>query len=71
MIEAVFLQLGYKLVAVSLALAFSFLCLWVMDKTIAGLNFADSLRESSANERNIYYAARVLGVFILVGLVFS
>lgn len=71
MIEAVFMQAGFKLLLAFFGIVLAVGMLWLLDRNIHGLDFADSLRESSPNERNIYYAARILGVCILVGLVIS
>ena len=71
MIEAVVMQAGFKLLLAFFGIVLAVGMLWLLDRNINGLDFADSLRESSANERNIYYAARILGVCILVGLVIS
>ena len=71
MIEAAFMQFGFKLVIAALGLVLALGMLYLLDKSINGLDFADSLRESTPNERNLYYGARIIAVCLLVGLVLS
>lgn len=71
MIDAILMQAGFKLLIAFLGILLAWGTLMFFDWRIHGLDFADSLRESSPNERIIYYSARILGVCILVGLVIS
>lgn len=71
MIDAILMQAGFKLLIAFCGIMLAWGTLAFFDWRIHGLNFPDSLRESTPNERNVYYAARILGVCILVGLVIS
>ena len=71
MIEAAFMQFGFKLVIAFLGIVLAMGMLYLLDKSITGLDFADSLREASADERIKYYGARIIAICILVGLVIS
>jgi len=63
-------QGAFKLIMAALAILVARGTLLWMDTAMA-TGFYDAMREASANARMAYFAARIVGVCILVGLAIS
>jgi hypothetical protein len=69
-LSAIF-QGGFKLLLALTAIMMVWVTLKFLDDNIDGDSFADTLKTANPPEKMYYFAARFLGVCILVGLAIS